>query len=157
MSRRFIVHWEGRSIPRRGTIKLFTLFPDEALAAYRFSVRASIAHLLYHQNLDPICVALRPISGYAPLRSPCTTPTPLHSLLGNSDAKFPDSDPLRRNSGSGLRHLSPAPTCPRPLARSTLEHNRTLRRQREEPHPPLPTSSTVLRISGFTDPHGAME
>ena len=70
-----------------------------SLAAYWFSVRASIAHLLYHQNLDPICVALRPISGYAPLRSPCTTPTPLHSLLGNSDANFPTQIPYDATQG----------------------------------------------------------
>ena len=130
---------------------------DETPAAYWFSVSDLISHLLYHQNFDHICVAFRRISGYAPLRSPCTTPTPLHTLLGNPDAKFPDSGPLRRNPGCGSRHVSPARTCPRPLAHSTLEHNRTLRRQREEPHPPLPTSSTVLRISGFTDPHGAMK
>ena len=109
-SRRFILHWEGRIIPRRGTINPFTLFPQRQgtspwsrrhtsqtlpstrptrLAAYWFSVSASITHSLYHQNFVPICVASRRISGYAPLRSPCTAPTPLHSLLGNSDANFP--------------------------------------------------------------------
>jgi len=31
------------------------------------------------------------------------------------------------------------------------------RQRREEPHPPTPTGSTVLRVSGFTDPHGTME
>ena len=97
------------------------------LTAYWFSVSALIAHLLYHQNFDPICVAFRHISGYTPLRDPCTTPTPLHSLLGNPDENFLDPGPLRRDSGCGSRHVSPAPTCPRPLVRSTLEHNRTLR------------------------------
>jgi len=31
------------------------------------------------------------------------------------------------------------------------------RKKREESRPPLPTHFTVLRVSGFTDPHGTME
>ena len=120
---------------------------DETLATYWFSVSALIAHWLYHQTFDPICVAFRRISGYAPLRSPCTIPTPFHSLPGNPDANFPNSDPLRRNSGSGSRHVSPLPKCPRLLARSTLERNHTLRQQREESHPPPPYR--LHRIESF--------
>ena len=78
---------------------------DETLAAYWFSVSDLIAYFLYRQNFDPICVVFRGISGYAPLRSTCTTPTPLRSLPGNSDANLPDSDPLRRNSECGSRHV----------------------------------------------------
>ena len=147
-SRRFIIHWEGRSIYK----KLFTFFLQRQETSLWFQHHTSqalpgtrptrlslpIDSLYVPQLLTCFItriltlsashlVASRRISGYAPLRSPCTTPTPLHSLLGNSDAKFPDSDPLRRNSGSGSRHVSPAPTCPRPLARSTLEHDCTLR------------------------------
>lgn len=51
-------------------------------------------------------------------------PQPPYTLFLN--ANFPDSDPLRFNSGS------------------------------EEPHLPLPTGCTVLKISSFTDPHGTV-
>lgn len=130
---------------------------DETLTAYFSSVSALTAHLLYHQDFYPTYGVFRRFSGYVSLRSPCTTPTSLHTLPRNSDAKFLDSDPLRRNSRSSSRYVSPVPTCPRLLARPGPNYNRILRQQREEPHPLLPINSTVLRVSGFADPHSAME
>ena len=139
---------------------LTQFFSDEAAIADLFSVSTLVARLVYHQNFDFICVAFCHLLGYASLHDLCTTkcptPTPLHSLPGNPDANVPNSGPLRCDSRSDSRHISPA-TCPRLVARSALEHNRILRQQREELCPPLTVNSTVLSVSGFIDSHGAME
>jgi len=119
-------------------------FSEETLTTYWSSVSALTAHLFYHKNFGPIYVAFRRFLGYFSLRGPHTTPTSLYTLPGNSDANFPYSDPLRRNSRSGSRHVSPVPTCPRLLARRGPKYNRILRQQREEPHPLLPINSTIL-------------
>lgn len=127
----------------------------ETATADWFTVSALIVHLVHPQNFD--CTVFRRFSGYATLRSPCTTPTPLHSLPRNPNTNILDSSPLRCNSGSGSRHIFPTPTCPRLLARSASEHDRILRQQCEELHPPLLVKFHCIQSFGFIDSFGAME